>query len=96
MVMAEFSIFPVNRGESLSPYVARCVRIVEKRGIRFQLHPMGTVLEGEWDEVFSVIGECFQALVKDCDRISVNIKVDYRKGNSYRMEEKVQSVEEKL
>ncbi len=96
MVMAELSIFPVDRGESLSPYVARCVKIMEKRGIRFQLHPMGTVLEGEWEEVFSVIGDCFRALAKDCDRVSVNIKVDYRKGNSFRMEEKVRSVREKL
>jgi uncharacterized protein (TIGR00106 family) len=96
MVIAEFSIFPVDKGESLSPYVARCIRIVEGSGVRHELNPMGTVLEGEWDDLFQVIRSCFKELKKDCGRISVNIKVDYREGDKFRMEEKVRSVREQI
>lgn len=96
MVMAEFSIFPVGEGESLSQYVARCTRIIEESGVRNQLHSMGTTLEGDWDQVFKVMKDCFEELEKDCARISMNIKVDYRRGESYRMEDKVRSVREKI
>lgn len=96
MVMAEFSIFPVGTGDSLSTYVARCTKIVERSGVRNQLHSMGTILEGSWDEVFGVIKMCYEELEKDCSRISLNIKVDFRKGDTYRMEEKVKAVRSKI
>ncbi len=96
MVMAEFSIFPVGKGEHLSSYVARCVRIVEESGIKNQLNAMGTVIEGDWDDVFRVIKDCFEELRKDCPRISLSVKVDYREGDASRMEEKISSVLNKL
>ena len=96
MIMAEFSIFPVGTGESLSPYVARCTKIIEECGVKNQLHAMGTILEGSWDQVFGVIKRCFEELEKDCPRISLNIKVDFRKGESYRMDAKVTAVLSKI
>ncbi len=94
--MVEFSIVPIGKGESLSQFVARCTKIVQESGLPNQLNPMGTVIEGEWDEVFGVIKECFEELRKDCSRISLYIKVDYREGKDSRMEQKVRSVMDKL
>lgn len=96
MVLLEFSMSPMGKGESVSPYVARAVEIVADSGLDYRLHAMGTVIEGEWDDVFGVVQRCFEALRKDCDRISCTIKVDYRKGSSGRLESKIRSVEEKL
>jgi uncharacterized protein (TIGR00106 family) len=96
MVLLEFSIAPMGQGESVSQYVARAVEIVERSGVDYRMHAMGTVLEGEWDEVFGVVRQCFEALREDCERISVSIKVDYRKGYTGRLESKVQSVERRL
>ncbi len=93
MLIAEFSIFPVGKGESLSPYVARITKIVRKSGIRNQLTSMGTVIEGEWDDVFGVIRSCTRALERDCRRIALNIKVDIRKGRKSRLDYKVDKVE---
>ena len=33
--------------------MARSLDIIDKSGVDYRLNPMGTVLEGEWDEVFS-------------------------------------------
>lgn len=96
MVLLEFSIAPMGQGESVSQYVARAVEIVERSGVDYRMHAMGTVLEGEWDEVFGVVRQCFEALRKDCERISVSIKVDYRKGYTGRLESKIRSVERRL
>ncbi len=87
---------PLGKGESVGEYVARSLKIVEESGLDYRLHAMGTVLEGEWDEVFGVVKRCYEAMSADCDRISCSIKVDARKGASGRLTSKVRSVEEKL
>jgi uncharacterized protein (TIGR00106 family) len=96
MVLLEFSMTPLGKGESVSPYVARSLEIVESSGLDYRLHAMGTVLEGEWDEVFGVVQKCYEAMSADCDRITCSIKVDARHGASGRLTSKVQSVESKL
>ena len=95
-VLIDFSIFPLDKGASLSPYVARAVKIIEDSGLPHKFGPMGTSVEGEWDQVMGVLGECFEDLRKDCDRISMNIKFDYRKGPGGRIEGKMTSVKKRL
>ncbi|EFI33286.1 protein of unknown function DUF77 [Desulfonatronospira thiodismutans ASO3-1] len=95
-VLAELSLFPVDKGESLSPYVTRMVRIIKNSGLDYTLHSMGTCLEGEWPEVMDVVDKCFQDLQQDCGRIYLTLKVDYRSGGSNRLTEKVESVHRQL
>ena len=95
-VLIDFSIFPLDKGASLSPYVARAVKIIKDSGLPHKFGPMGTSVEGEWDQVMGVLGECFEDLRKDCDRISMNIKFDYRKGPGGRIERKMTSVKKRL
>jgi uncharacterized protein (TIGR00106 family) len=94
MVLLEFSIFPNDKGVSLSPYVARAIDIVDKSGLPYRLHSMGTVIEGEWDEAMGVVTRCFEELARDCERITVTIKVDYRQGKSGRLSSKIDSIEQ--
>jgi uncharacterized protein (TIGR00106 family) len=93
MVLLEFSMSPMDKGESVGAYVARSLDIVDKSGLEYRLNPMGTVIEGEWDEVFGVVRACYERMRLDCNRISVTIKVDYRKGHKNRLTGKIQSVE---
>ncbi|MBW2412710.1 MAG: MTH1187 family thiamine-binding protein [Deltaproteobacteria bacterium] len=95
-VIVEFSIFPIDKGESLSPYVARALNVIRNSGLAYELNPMGTCVEGEWNEVMSVVDRCFQELQKDCNRINLSLKADYRRGPSGRLKKKVASVKEKL
>jgi uncharacterized protein (TIGR00106 family) len=96
MVLVELSMSPLGKGESVSKYVSRSLDIIDKSGVPYRLNPMGTVLEGEWDEVFAVVRKCYERMKKDCNRISCSIKVDYRKGHSGRLVSKVVSVEKTL
>lgn len=96
MVLCEFSMSPLGVGESISEYVKRSLDIVDRCGLDYEFHSMGTVIEGEWDEVMSVVKRCFEAMSTDCNRISVGIKIDYRKGATGRIKGKVRSVEERL
>ena len=96
MVLLEFSMSPLGKGESVGKYVARSLKIVDKSGVDYRLNPMGTVLEGKWEDVFSVVQECYERMREDCNRISCSIKVDYRKGAQGRLSGKVKSVERRL
>ncbi len=94
-MIAEFSVFPVGKGESLSVYVAECIKIVEANGLLYQLTPMGTIIEGEIDDVMKVIVDCHKKVMTMSDRVVTNIRIDDRRG-AHPMDSKVESVRSKL
>lgn len=96
MVLLEFSMSPLAKGESVSPYVARSLEIIDASGLDYRLHAMGTIIEGEVEQVLDVLKKCLAAMSEDCDRITCTAKFDYRRGYSGRLDSKVASVEEKL
>ena len=95
MVLLEFSMYPTDKGASVSDYVKRSLEIIDDSGLPYRLGPMGTCLEGEWPEVMAVVTRCFERMQADCGRIAVNIKVDYRVGGAGRLDSKVESVRRK-
>jgi len=50
-MLVQFSIVPLGTGESVSQSVAEVIRIVDESGLPYRTNPMGTVVEGEWDEL---------------------------------------------
>jgi uncharacterized protein (TIGR00106 family) len=96
LVLLEFSISPLGKGESVSSYVARSLEIIEASGLDYRLHAMGTIVEGELDQVLDVLKRCMEAMAADCDRVSCTAKLDFRRGHRGRLETKVSSVERKL
>ncbi len=96
MVLLEMSIVPIGKGESVSHDVAKCVDLVDQSGLAYELHSMGTIVEGTLDEVLALLHLCIEAVSQDNDRVSCSAKLDYRKGASGRLRSKVASVEQKL
>ena len=96
MVLLEFSMSPMDKGESVSEYVSRSLKIIDESGVDYRLNPMGTVLEGEWDEVMGVVKKCYDKMSADCKRITCSIKIDHREGKTGRLDSKMASIESKL
>src|SRR5687767_3353758 len=96
MVLLEFSMAPLEKGPSVGGYVARSLEIVAESGLDYRLHAMGTIVEGDIDQVLAVLKQCFETMSADCDRITCTAKLDFRRGHRGRLESKVSSVEEKL
>lgn len=95
-VLLEFSMTPLDQGASVSHFVSRSLDIVDRSGLPYQLNPMGTVLEGTWQEALDIVTRCFERMKADCERISVSIKIDYRRGRSGALTGKIASVERHL
>jgi uncharacterized protein (TIGR00106 family) len=96
MVLLEMSVVPMGVGESVSPYVARCVDIVDRSGLDYELHSMGTIVEGDLSQVLALMQQCIEEVAKSAGRVSCSAKIDYRKGVSGSLKAKVASVEQKL
>jgi len=95
-MLANFSVIPLGRGESVSKYVAKVIDIVDKSGLSYQLTSMGTLVEGGWDEVMEVIRKCHHTTRKLVPRVYTVITIDDRKGARGRLQGKVRSVERVL
>jgi|TARA_B100000315_G_scaffold255164_1_gene297866 uncharacterized protein (TIGR00106 family) len=96
-MLAEFSITPIDKeGKSLSEYIAKTINIIKESGLQYELHAMGTIVEGDAEEVFDLIKKCHLNMARFSDRVSTSIKIDDRKGATGRLKGKVASVENKL
>jgi uncharacterized protein (TIGR00106 family) len=95
-MVAEFSVVPIGRGESLSGLVARVVDLVDKSGLPYQLTAMGTIVEGDWDEVFALIRKCHETMRGQASRVTTHITVDDRDRASDRIKGKIREVEDVL
>ncbi len=94
--MVEFSIVPLGTKVSISPVIAEIMKIVVASGVSYRANAMGTILEGEWDAVMSVVKNCHDLVMQDAERTITTIKIDDRKGSDARMDKKLESVEQKL
>src|SRR5512136_2813129 len=95
-MVVEFSVVPIGRGEELAGPVARILDIIDKSGLPYQLTAMGTLVEGEWDEVMGLVRRCHEAMRDSGTRVYTHITIDDRAGASGRIAGKVRDVEKVL
>lgn len=91
--MVEFSVVPLGTGESVSQYVAECLRIVDSSGVNYRINPMGTVLEGDYDKVMAVVRKCHVRVMEMAPRVITSVKIDDRKDKKATLDSKIAAVE---
>ena len=98
MAIVAVNIVPVGVGTSVSKYVAVAEKaIIDRPGIKRQLGPMFTTLEGDLDEIMEAIREMQEAVFETgVDRVITTIKIDDRRDVKATMEAKLESVNKKL
>src|SRR5512139_3582604 len=97
MAVVFVSITPIGVGTSVSRYVAGVERILRESGLKNQLTAMGTIIEGDLDEILKVVRRMHEhPFTQGAMRVSTFIKVDDRRDKEHTIEGKMRSVEEKL
>ena len=95
-VIIDLTIVPIGVGVSLSKYVAACESVLDRPGLKTSLHPNGTSIEGEWDDVFQAVRECHEKIhAMGAPRIHTNIKLGTRTDRDQSMQDKLDSVRAK-
>ena len=82
---------------SLSPYVAGVERILRNSGLTHELTAMGSIIEGNLDEILPVLRLMHeQPFGQGAARVSTLIKIDDRRDKAGSIQGKIRSVKEKL
>jgi len=96
-VLLEFAMFPTDKGESVSEYVGRILKVIDEEGHPYTLTAMGTIIEVQsLDDALKIVEKAYRQLEKDCNRVYSTIKLDIRKGSAGRLKQKIVSVEKKV
>ncbi len=97
-VLLEFSMFPLDQGDSLSGHVSQLIELIRDSGTDYRLTAMGTLIETEkLDTALALVARCNECLQQQgCKRIYAAIKLDIRQGPSGRLQQKIQSIEQQI
>ena len=60
-MLADLTIVPLGSHANQSDALPQIVKTVESSGLKYQLTPTATCLEGEWDQIMVVAKQCHQA-----------------------------------
>ncbi|WMF04450.1 MTH1187 family thiamine-binding protein [Micromonospora robiginosa] len=95
-MLIAFSITPLGVGESVGDLVADAVRVVRESGLPNRTDAMFTTVEGEWDEVMTVVKRAVDTVAARAPRVSLVLKADLRPGVTDALTAKVAHVEARL
>ena len=97
MAIVEVSIVPIGLSTtSLSEHVAAMLHPLKQAGLHFTLTAMGTIIEGELEEVMRCILSMHEVpFGKGAGRVYTILKIDDRRDKKATIESKVRSVGEK-
>lgn len=99
MAIVEITVAPLGTDSaSVSSYVADCQRVLQaSEGIKYELHAMGTIIEGDLDRLFEVIRALHEVPFEAGAQRSMSIiRIDDRRDKENTMAGKIKSVEDKL
>lgn len=99
MAVIELTLVPVGTNTtSVSTYLAKALEPVKANSkVNYQLNPMGTILEGDIDELFPIVRQMQEIVFNEgADRVYSVLKVDDRRDKETDLSYKVKSVEEKM
>ena len=98
MAIVEVSIVPLGTGStSMSDYVAACVKVLDESGLTYQVHGMGTIIEGDTRDLFEVILRMHEVPFEaGALRVSTSVKLDDRRDKKASARDKVEAVVTKV
>ena len=73
-MIAAFSVTPIGVGESVGELVAEAVKVVRDSGLPSYTNAMFTNVEGEWEEVMTLLKQCVDAVAGEAPRVSIVVK----------------------
>ncbi len=94
-MIAVFTVVPLGK-EALSKDVSTVIDLIDKSGVDYQLTAMGTIVEGEADEVWGLIRRCHENMRERANRVSTHITIDDRKDATGALQSKVDDIEQHL
>jgi uncharacterized protein (TIGR00106 family) len=96
-VLLEFAMFPTDKGDSVSQYVSKIIKMIDESGCSYKLTAMGTIIETEsLKEALTIVNRSYEILEPFSKRVYSTMNIDIQKDKSGRMEKKINSIVSKI
>ena len=95
-MLVELSIMPLGSETHLSSRLAEILKMIDASGLAYQLTPMGTCLEGNWDEVMTLVRRCHEKARQFSPHVVTMLKIEDDENAVNKLTTNVQHVEEKV
>lgn len=90
LINASIQIIPIVQDRHPYEWVDEAIAVIQKTGIKCEIGPFSTVIEGNYDEVMKVIHEVNEQLYrKGCSEWISNIQVQIRSKGNITAQEKI-------
>lgn len=91
MAVAEICLFPLGtETPSVGKYLEPVVGEIKKSGLKYMICPMGTVVEGEIDEILELVKRCHKVIFESgVKRVVISIRIDDRIDKPLTIESKL-------
>jgi uncharacterized protein (TIGR00106 family) len=94
-MLVELTIIPVGGDSHTSDELAEVLKLIDASGLRYELTPSATCIEGDWEEVMPLVRRCHERVLSHCSHLVTNIKIEDEVGAKNKLGANVTSVEEK-
>ena len=93
MPVLEISIMPIGTDEaSFSSFVSQACKMVEQRGLQYQVTPMSTMVEGNIEDLLAVVNDLHSLpFSSGVNRVITNVTIDERRDKAMNMSSMVQA-----
>jgi uncharacterized protein (TIGR00106 family) len=98
MALMEISVVPLGTGEiGVGEYIAEIISFLKKNDLPHTLTDMGTVLEGEIDQLLTVAKVLHELpFQRNVWRVVTHIAIDDRRDKKVHLEDKIKAVTRRL
>lgn len=92
-MLVELSINLLGRGTHLSQDLAEVLKTIDDSGQRYCLTPLGTCIEGGWDEVMGLVKQCHERARTLSSHVMTTVRIEDEEGATDKLAENIASVE---
>ncbi|MGT2912010.1 thiamine-binding protein [Streptococcus cameli] len=82
-------ILPLTDRDERLPVIEKVIAYLQEQPVKRVVTPFETVLEGDWEELFPILGQAIELAGQEADNIFANVKINY--GQILSIEEKIEN-----
>lgn len=92
-MLVELTMTPLGRGTHLGQDLAVALKLIDESGLPYCLTPTGTCIEGEWDDVMTLVQQCHDRMRASATRVLTTVRIDDESGVKDKLTQNIKSVE---
>ena len=94
MIISQLSIAPIGKGVSVSQYVKKVLKVINKHNVVSKTNAMATVIETkDLETLFNIVKEAHMTILNTgAERVITELKIDDRRDKNATIESKLNAI----